>query len=84
MPSNARCWRLPAAALATAMIFLNGCARVGFEARVACPPMVQYSKAEQAQVAEEVAALPENALIVDWLADYAVLRAQLRVCQSNR
>ncbi|WP_412507584.1 hypothetical protein [Roseovarius sp. SYSU LYC5161] len=42
------------------------------------------SEAEQAQVAEEVAALPENALIVDWLADYAVLRAQLRVCQSNR
>jgi hypothetical protein len=66
------------------MIFLSGCERVGFEAQVACPPVVDYSRAEQMQVAEEVAALPENARIVDWLADYAVLRAQLRVCQSNR
>jgi hypothetical protein len=53
---------------------------VGFEAQVACTPLVQYSKAEQAQVADEVAALPENARIVDWLADYAVLREQVLAC----
>ena len=45
-----------------------------------CPPVVGYSRAEQAQVAEEVVALPQNARIVDWLADYAVLRAQVRAC----
>lgn len=46
----------------------------------ACPPVVAYSPAEQARVAEEVAALPEGTLIPGWLADYAVLRDQARVC----
>jgi hypothetical protein len=47
----------------------------------ACPPVVAYSKAEQLRLAEEVAALPEGALIVGWLADYAVLRDQVRTCR---
>jgi hypothetical protein len=42
--------------------------------------VVAYSQAEQAGVAEEFAALPEGALIVTWLADYAVLRDQARAC----
>ena len=42
--------------------------------------MVEYSQAEQARVAEEVAALSQGALIPGWLADYAVLRDQARVC----
>jgi len=36
------------------------------------------------RVAEEVAALPEGALIAGWLADYAVLRDQARACRSPR
>jgi hypothetical protein len=64
-----------------AMIFLSGCARVGSDPAAACPPVVEYSAAEQAQVADEIAALPENARIVEWLADYAVLRAQARACE---
>ena len=51
-----------------------------FEGQGACPPVVAYSRAEQAQVADEVAALPEGARIVHWLADYAVLRAQVMSC----
>ena len=43
--------------------------------------MVEYSRAEQARVAVEVAALPDGALIVGWLADYAVLRNQARACR---
>ncbi|WP_343755799.1 hypothetical protein [Rhodovulum strictum] len=43
-----------------------------------------YSPAEQARVAEEVTALPEGALIMGWLADYAVLRDQARACRSPR
>ncbi|MFN7177810.1 MAG: hypothetical protein ACK4MX_13125 [Thermaurantiacus sp.] len=46
----------------------------------ACPPVVEYSRAEQARAAEEIAALPEGALIVGWFADYAVLRDQARSC----
>ena len=42
--------------------------------------MVAYSHTEQMRVAEEVAALPEGALIAGWLADYAVLRGQVRAC----
>jgi len=44
---------------------------------------VAYSLAEQARVAEEVAALPSGALIVGWLADYAVLRDQARACAKS-
>jgi len=74
----------PRAALVIAMLLLTACAGVGSDAPPgACPPVVEYSRAEQARVAEEVAALPEGALIVEWLADYAVLRDQVRVC-ANR
>jgi hypothetical protein len=62
-------------------LFLSGCAGVGFEPPAsACPPLVDYSPAEQARMADEVAALPDGAMIVEWLADYAVLRDQMRAC----
>ena len=78
---SAKCWTRPRIALAAAMIFLTGCAGVGSETpHSACPPVVEYSHAEQVRVAEEIAALPEGALIVGWLADYAVLREQARAC----
>jgi hypothetical protein len=48
----------------------------------ACPPVVNYSWEEQGRVAEEMAGLPEGALIVGWLADYAVLRDQARACRQ--
>lgn len=67
MPSNARCWRQLAAALAVAMILLTACARVDSEEpRDTCTPMVEYGPAEQAHVAKEIAALPEGALMVGW------------------
>ena len=81
MPFNVRCWTQPRAALAAAAIFLTACAGSSFEiAPSACPPVVAYSQDEQMRVAEEVAALPEGALIPNWLADYAVLRDQARAC----
>jgi hypothetical protein len=55
---------------------------VGFESPPSvCPPVVEYSRTKQARVAEEVAALPERAVITEWLADYAVLREQVRACK---
>jgi hypothetical protein len=63
------------------MLLLSACAGVGSDvAPDVCPPVVAYSEAEQARVADEVAALPEGAVILDWLADYAVLRDQARAC----
>ena len=69
--------------LAVGMIFLTGCATGSSEhgARTYCPPVVEYSREEQRRMAEEVEALPDGSVIVDWLADYAVLRAQLDHCR---
>ncbi len=82
MPFNAGCSRRPRVALVIVMLLLSGCAGVGFNrvGQGACPPVVDYSPAAQARVADEVAALPEGAVIIGWLADYAVLRDQVRGC----
>jgi hypothetical protein len=45
--------------------------------------VVVYSQAEQSRLASEIAALPEDTLIIDWLADYAVLRDQARACTGR-
>lgn len=84
MPSTARCWTQPLAVLVIAMSWLTGCETVGSDPLPsACPAVVEYSRAEQARVAEEVAALSEGMLIVGWLSDYSALRAQARVCARN-
>ena len=82
MPATAKCWMRPPAVLAAATILLTACAGVGSDAlRSVCPPVVEYSRADQVRVAEEVAALPEGAVIPEWLADYVVLREQMRACR---
>jgi hypothetical protein len=43
--------------------------------------VVPYTRSEQAEVAGELAALPDGALIADWLADYAVMRDQALACR---
>lgn len=66
-------------------ILLTACTRVGSDHGEfgACPPVVEYRPTEQTRVADEVAALPEGAVIVGWLADYAVLREQVRACAGQ-
>nr|WP_247651364.1 hypothetical protein [Roseovarius autotrophicus] len=84
MSSTAICCLRPAAALAAVTILLTGCATAGSDAPPgACPPVVEYSRVEQTRVAEEVAALPDGALILGLLADYAVLRDQARACAGQ-
>ena len=80
MPSTARCSTPPPAALLIVMLWLTGCAMAGSDARAPCPPVVDYTAADQAQAADEVEALPEGAVIVRMLSDYAVLRDQARAC----
>jgi hypothetical protein len=63
------------------MLWLTGCATGGSETRAPCPPVVEYTAADQARAADEVEALPEGAVIVRMLSDYAVLRDQSRVCR---
>jgi hypothetical protein len=45
--------------------------------------VVDYSRTEQARAATEVGALPEGAMIVTMLGDYAVLRDQARACAES-
>ncbi len=55
MKPNARCWMPLHVALGIAMSLLSGCATGSSESRVgACPPVVEYSQAEQVQAAAEV------------------------------
>jgi len=64
-----------------AMLWLSGCAMGGSDTRVPCPPVVEYTSAEQARAADEVEALPDGTVIVRMLGDYAVLRDQARACR---
>lgn len=63
------------------MLWLTGCAMGGSDARAPCPPVVEYTSAEQARAADEVDELPEGAVIARMLSDYAVLRDQARACR---
>ena len=63
------------------MLLLTGCATAGSEAKAPCPPVVEYSAAEQTRAADELKALPESAIILRMLIDYAVLRDQARACR---
>jgi len=70
MSCNARCSRLQHAVLAIATLSLSGCVTVSFDRppparHAACPPEVTYSAGEQAQVAEELERLPEDAALLE-------------------
>jgi hypothetical protein len=82
MKSNVGCWRRSLAVLVIATSWLTGCATVGFETSgaAACPPVVAYSLEFQAQVAAELALLPDDSAVVGMLNDYTVMRDQVRVC----
>ena len=80
---NVRCSKRLLGVLAAAMISLSGCATGSSErwAGSVCPPVVDYRREEQQRMAKEIEALSEDSVIVDWLAEYAVLRAQLEDCR---
>ena len=63
-----------------AMLSLSGCATESSD-NAPCPPVVEYSPADQARAATEVDAMPENAVVVRMMSDYAVLRDQARACR---
>jgi hypothetical protein len=43
--------------------------------------VVEYSATDQARAADEVDELPEGAVVVRMISDYAVLRDQVRSCR---
>lgn len=81
MTFNDACWRHPAPALVIATISLSACAKGGSDTGGAvCPPVVAYDQAVRERAAAELEALPEDAALVGMMTDYAVMRAQARVC----
>jgi hypothetical protein len=70
-------WRRRTAALATAMSLLAACA----PASSSCPPAVSYDRAVLAQVADELDRLGPDSATARLLADYGVLREQVRACR---
>jgi len=80
MKSNARCWTQPAAAPLIAMLLLSGCTTAGSDVQAPCPPAVEYGATDQVRAAAEVSGMPEGAMVVRMLSDYAVLRDQVRAC----
>jgi len=68
-----------------ATIWLTACATAGSDTGgpVVCPPVVEYSRAVQAQAAEELDLLPEGSVVVEMLSDYAVMREQARGCAGK-
>lgn len=81
MKSNAKCWTPPAAAPLIVMLWLVGCATVSSDTQAVCPPIVEYSTSDQTRAAIELEALPDGAMVVRMLSDYAVLRDQARTCR---
>ena len=83
MMSNAGCWRRRRAVLVIATSLLSGCATVGSDPPIAivCPPVVQYSREAQARAAEEMALLPERSAIAEMMADYSMVRDQLKASE---
>jgi hypothetical protein len=63
------------------MLWLTGCATGSSDDPAVCPPVVDYTAADQATAADEVEALPDSAVIIWMLSDYAVLRDQARACR---
>ena len=82
MTSNVGCWKRRLAVLAITTSLLNGCGTVRSEhGRLAtCPPVVEYGREFQARAADELARLPEGSAIAEMLADYSVIREQIRAC----
>ena len=82
MKSTARCWTPPAVVPLIAMLWLTGCAMSGSDQLgQVCPSVVEYSAADQTLAAIEVGGLPEEAMVVRMLSDYAVLRNQVLACR---
>lgn len=66
--------------LALAPSLLSACGTGSYSG--ACPPLREYTREFQNELADEVVALPPAAVrIPEALSDYAVLRDQVRACR---
>lgn len=83
MTCNARCWKRRLTVLAIATSLLSGCATDGSDGsgQGTCPTIVEYSRDFRTRAAYELGLLPEGSAIAEMLADYSVVRDQVRACR---
>ena len=65
-----------------AMTLLSACG-TGSSDHAACPPVVDYPAAVQERAAVEIEAMPQESVIAGMMADYHVLRQQVRACGGD-
>lgn len=65
-------------ALIAILAFLTACTRTVV---VGCPPIVEYDKAFNERLADELEALPEGSATIQAIEDYVRLRDQIRACK---
>lgn len=65
-------------ALLASMSLLTGCATTS-----RCPPLVEYSKEFRERLAAEIETLDDDSASFTALADYYVLRQQVRICRGE-
>lgn len=63
------------------MTLLSACATAGSD-HSACPPVVDYPAAVQKRAAIEIKAMPQESVVVGMMADYHVMRQQVRGCRG--
>lgn len=78
------CWKPGRIAPVIVMTSLSACAMGGSESGgPVCPPVMVYEQTVRDRAAAELEALPEGAALAMMMADYAVLRAQMRACRDQ-
>ncbi len=67
--------------LALALILLSACGTANSNPACVCPPIKEYSQEFQEKLAAEIEAAPKEAVFIESLSDYAILRDQIRGCR---
>ena len=75
-------WKSPLVVLAIAASLLTGCATARSDG-APCPPVVPYSRDFLTRAADELDSLPSGSAIEQMLADYQVMRDQVRACREQ-
>jgi hypothetical protein len=52
------------------------------QARATCPSLYIYPPQAQAKLAQEIDAMPKDAVTPNIMADYAKVREQIRICRG--
>lgn len=73
-------WNRRLAVLAISTSLLNGCGTVRSDRVVegTRPPVVEYGREFQARAAKELELLPGRSAVAEMIADYSVMREQVR------